>query len=185
MKAFDYILEEQAYEAIGVEEVDTNIERIKAHAARRERLRNLPETEMLAEKSKMYQAFVEAFPMLEAVRKKMEIEGLSAVDLLDMLDKVGEAHGARIRLNSALEDLRHRFFPAPPPSANCGGSFKPTPQEQRMTVPSEKCELVLVLASQPRAIGRSWRAAPQRMVIGRTSANGPGGSHDVAAWRPQ
>lgn len=94
MKAFDYILEEQAYEAIGVEEVDTNIERIKAHAARRERLRNLPETEMLAEKSKMYQVFVEEFPALEAIRKQMEVEALSAVDFLDLLDKVGGADGA-------------------------------------------------------------------------------------------
>jgi hypothetical protein len=93
MKGFDYILEEQAYEEIGVVEVDTNIERIKAHAARRERLRNLPETEMLAEKSKMFQIFLEAFPMLEAIQKKMETEGKSAVDFLDMLDEVGGSDG--------------------------------------------------------------------------------------------
>lgn len=86
MKGFDYILEEQAYEDIGIEEIDTNLERIKAHAAHRELVRNLPDAEMLAEKTKMYKAFLEAFPMLETIQKKMEAEGKSVVDVLDMID---------------------------------------------------------------------------------------------------
>ena len=94
MKGFDYVLEEQAYENIGVEEVDTNSDRIKAHAARREWLRNLPDAEMLYEKAKMYRAFVDAFPKLEGIRKQMEAEGKSAVDFLDMLDEIERHHGS-------------------------------------------------------------------------------------------
>lgn len=86
MKGFDYVLEEQAYEEIGVEEVDANIERIREHAARRERLRNLSDAEMLAEKTKMYRNFSEAIPMLESIQKEMEAEGKGAADFLDMLD---------------------------------------------------------------------------------------------------
>ncbi|WP_417268044.1 hypothetical protein [Celeribacter baekdonensis] len=86
MKGFDYILEEQAYEEIGVEEVDTNLERIKEHAARREWLKKLPPAEMLAEKTKMYRAFLEASPMMETIHNKMEAEGKSPTDVLDILD---------------------------------------------------------------------------------------------------
>lgn len=94
MKGFDYILEEQAYEEIGIDEVDTNPERIKAHAAHRELLRNLPDAEMLAEKSKMYKGFVDAFPILETIQKKMEAEGKSVVDILDTLEEIDRFNGA-------------------------------------------------------------------------------------------
>jgi hypothetical protein len=88
MKGFDYILEEQVYEEIGIEEVDTNAERIKAHAARRKRLRKLPETEMLAEKARMYREFLEVYPIIEVIQRKMDEDGKSIVDFLDVLDDV-------------------------------------------------------------------------------------------------
>lgn len=88
MKGFDYIIEEQAYENIGVEEIDTNFDRIREHATRRERLRTLPDAEKLAEKAKMYQVFLKMFPVVEVIRKEMEAEGRSAVDILDMFDKL-------------------------------------------------------------------------------------------------
>lgn len=94
MKGFDYILEEQAYEDIGVEEVDTNPERIKAHATRREWLRSLSDAEMLSEKAKMYRAFVEEFPKLDGIRKQIEVEGKNAVDFLDMLDEIERHQGS-------------------------------------------------------------------------------------------
>lgn len=88
MKGFDYILEEQAYEAIGVEEVDTNIDRVNEHAARRERLKKLPDSEMLAEKAAMYQQFIEFFPTAETLVSNMKAEGKSIVDFLDAIDKM-------------------------------------------------------------------------------------------------
>lgn len=87
MKGFDYILEEQAYEEIGVKELDTNVERIKEHAAHREKLRNLPKDEKHAEKTRMYKTFLEIFPAADATRRYMEEEGLSVVDILNMLDQ--------------------------------------------------------------------------------------------------
>ncbi|MBK1622556.1 hypothetical protein CKO32_03150 [Afifella marina DSM 2698] len=86
MKGFDFILEELAYEEIGIEEIDTNIDRIKEYAAHRNRLKNLPAAELLAEKSKMYRGFLEAFPRLESLQEKMAEEGKSATDILDMLE---------------------------------------------------------------------------------------------------
>ena len=88
MKGFDYIIEEQAYENIGVKEIDTNLDRIREHTARREWLRTLPDAEKLAEKAKMYQVFLKMFPVVDAIRKEMEAEGRSVVDFLDMLDKL-------------------------------------------------------------------------------------------------
>ncbi len=87
MKGFDYILEEQAYEEIGVTEVDTNPERVKEHAARREAFRKLPDEDLLAEKSKMYREFLRTFPMLEELKRKMEADGKTATEMLDMLDQ--------------------------------------------------------------------------------------------------
>lgn len=95
MKGFDYVLEEQAYDDIGIREVDTNPERIEEHAARRERLRSLPPQELLAEKSRMYYAFLRAYPMLEASLSKMEAEGKRVVDLLDDMDAARKSEDSR------------------------------------------------------------------------------------------
>lgn len=88
MKGFDYIIEEQAYEEIGVKEVDTNPERIKEHAARREALRKLTGKELLAEKSKMYKEFLRVFPMFEEIWRNMESDGATATDMLDTFDQL-------------------------------------------------------------------------------------------------
>ncbi|MCH2167828.1 MAG: hypothetical protein MK107_08905 [Oceanicola sp.] len=94
MKGFDYILERQAYEKSGIEEIDKNLDRIKAYAARRELLRNLPDAEMMAEKAKMYESFLEAFPLLEAIQQKMDAEGKSVVDILDMFEEIDGSAGS-------------------------------------------------------------------------------------------
>ncbi|MDQ2067102.1 hypothetical protein Q9295_12005 [Xinfangfangia sp. CPCC 101601] len=88
MKGFDFIIEEQAYEDIGVEEIDTNADRIREHAARREKLKTLPDAEKLEEKSRIYHAFLKMLPMIEAIRKEMESKGKSVVDVLDMFDNL-------------------------------------------------------------------------------------------------
>lgn len=78
MRAFDYWVEE-----LGIEELDTAPDRVKAFADHRVKIRALPHAEMMAIGKGQYQFFRDNFERLQEVARQAEGDGVSLTGLLD------------------------------------------------------------------------------------------------------
>lgn len=83
IRAFDYWVEELGYEELGIEELDTDPDRVKAFADHRAKIRALPHAEMMAIGKGQYQFFLDNFERLQEVARQAEGDGVSLTGLLD------------------------------------------------------------------------------------------------------
>lgn len=83
MRAFDFWVEQEGHDALGIEEVDTNAERAAAHKETRDAVNALPHEAKMFFAQKQYRDFLENYDRYVAMVDEAEAAGLTITDILD------------------------------------------------------------------------------------------------------
>ncbi|MGF6511299.1 hypothetical protein [Paraburkholderia sp. 32] len=83
MRAFDYWVEEEAYEELGIEEVDENVARVEEHRRVREAVRATPRDQRIAYAQKQYHSYLDNYERLKALVDESQAAGLTATEAMD------------------------------------------------------------------------------------------------------
>ena len=96
MMALDMVLEEQAFDSLGLEEVDDNAARAKQAFVRRSELNAMNDADKLTAKSKMYSEFIALHPFLQKFVEMGRTENKTVSEMLDLIENA-EAHADDLR----------------------------------------------------------------------------------------
>lgn len=83
MRAFDFCMEEDGYEKLGIEEVDENVARAEQYRRDREAIRALPRDQRIALTQRQYHSFLENYERLQAFVDEGVAAGLTATEILN------------------------------------------------------------------------------------------------------
>lgn len=83
MRAFDFWVEQEGHDVLGIEEIDTNAERSAAHKEIRDAVNALPDEAKMFFAQKQYRDFLENYDRYVAMVDEAEAAGLTITDILD------------------------------------------------------------------------------------------------------
>jgi hypothetical protein len=83
MRAFDFWIEEEGYDELGIEEVDEDMARVAHHRHVREAVRAMPRDHRIALAQKQYHFFLENYDRLNALVEEGHASGLSATEMMN------------------------------------------------------------------------------------------------------
>ena len=83
MRAFDFWVEVEGYDELGIEEVDENEARVEQHRRVREAVRVMPYDQRIAFAQKQYQYFLENYERVSALVNEGQASGLTVTEMMD------------------------------------------------------------------------------------------------------
>lgn len=83
MRAFDFWIEQEGHDALGIEEIDTNAERAAAHKEVRDAVNVLSHDAKIFFAQKQYRDFLENYDRYVAMVDEAKAAGLTITDILD------------------------------------------------------------------------------------------------------
>ncbi|NWK96698.1 hypothetical protein DM806_13715 [Sphingobium lactosutens] len=83
MRAYDFWVEEDGYEELGIEEIDENVERAEAFKEIRDTIRALPVEQRLKVAQSQYRSFIANYDRMNAEVEALQAEGLSFTEAFD------------------------------------------------------------------------------------------------------